>query len=220
MTDVFLDTVGLIAVWGSSDHVPYRRQTGPAPVLRDVRTSRNGTSIAAESSAAMLVVESGSGQSKPIGLRPWPGPCRRPSRLRASGRAGSSRRALVAGLPAHDVDGLGPLLAHLLPLLGPGGVGLGDLAGLLVEEEGLALAVGLDAHVDRGDRGVAEVGRAEGLLVARADAADEVVPQGAGVVARRVGGECSPPSALFDARRGGPALDLLRDDVEAVALRT
>src|SRR5262249_54733512 len=50
-------------------------------------------------------------------------------------------RAPEAGVPAHDLLGLAPLLAPLLPLLGPRLVGLGDLAGLLVEEEGLALAV-------------------------------------------------------------------------------
>ena len=86
-----------------------------------------------------------------------------------------------AGLPAHDLVGLAAELAPLLPTGGPGGVGVGDLAGPLVEEVGLAVAVGVDAEVDRRDRGVAGLGRAEGLRVPRLDALDEVVPEGAGV---------------------------------------
>ena len=58
---------------------------------------------------------------------------------------------------------------------------------VLVEVEGLALAVGLHAQVDRRDRGVAEVGRAEGLGIARPDALDEVLPEGPGVFARLLG---------------------------------
>ena len=131
-----------------------------------------------------------SGSERSRWLRPRRrGPCRRPSRLRASGsRGGRAGEPVVAGVPAHDLVRLRPLLAHLLPPLGPRLVGLGDLARLLVEVEGLALAVRLDAHVDRRDRGVAGLGRAEGLGVPRADALDEVLPEGAGVVVGADGG--------------------------------
>src|SRR5205085_2667819 len=94
---------------------------------------------------------------------------------------GVEQRALVARAPADDVVGLAAELAPLLPTGRPRRVGLADLARRLVEEQGLALAVRLDAHVDRRDRGVAEVGRATGLGVARADALEEVRPEGAGV---------------------------------------
>ncbi len=99
------------------------------------------------------------------------------------------QRAFVAGLPADDVVRLAAKLAALFPAGRPGPVGLGDGTGPLVEEEGLAFTVGLHAHVDRRDRGVAEVGRAAGLGVPRADALDEVIPE------RRV--SLSPPASNF-----------------------
>src|SRR5207237_371123 len=73
------------------------------------------------------------------------------------------QRTGVAGPPADHLVGLAAELAPLFPPGRPRAVGLDDLAVLLVEEQGLALAVRLDAHVDGRDRGVAEVGRAEGL---------------------------------------------------------
>src|SRR5262249_28924565 len=75
------------------------------------------------------------------------------------------QRALGGGRATGALARLAALLAPPLPLLGPRLVGLGDLAGLAVEEEGLTLAVRLHAEVHRDDRRVAGLGRAEGLLV-------------------------------------------------------
>ena len=152
-----------------------------------------------------------------MGLRLWRrGRGRRSSRLRASDSRGDESRAFErVGLPAHDLLGLASLVADLLPLLGPRFVGLGDLAGGLVEVVGLAVAVGIDAEVDRGDRGVAGLGRAEGLGVPRPEALDEVVPEGAGVVAPGCVGLDERAGLPCSARRGRAAVELLRGDAEA-----
>src|SRR5947209_12430010 len=85
---------------------------------------------------------------------------------------GLEQRAGVAGFPADHLVGLAAQPAALFPAGRPRAVGFDDLAVLLVEEEGLAFAVRLHAHVDRGDRGVAELGRAERLWVTGAHALD------------------------------------------------
>src|SRR5262249_12358596 len=132
------------------------------------------------------------------------------------------RRAFQGvGLPADDLVGLAAVVAAALPLLGPEAVGRAGLADLLVEVVGLAVPVGVDAEVDGHDRRVARLDRAEGLGVPRADALDEVVPQGAGVGVvplGRAGVDVLAAFAPVLARRGGAAADLLRDDAEAVAL--
>src|SRR5208283_5992504 len=97
----------------------------------------------------------------------------------------------------------------------PGTFGLDNLAGILVKVEGLALAVRLDAHVDRHDRRITEVGRAEGVGVARAHALDVVLPQRPGVFAWLLGLEAVTTLALVGSRRRGLALQLLLDHREA-----
>src|SRR5947209_18077028 len=72
----------------------------------------------------------------------------------------------IAALPADDLVRLAVLLAALFPAFGPTGVGHHGLALFLVPEQNVAVAVALHAHVDRGERGRAQVRRAERLAIA------------------------------------------------------
>src|SRR5262245_66503058 len=67
--------------------------------------------------------------------------------------------ALVAALPADHVVRLAAVLAVLLPVLRPAGVGLGRLVLVLVPEQYLALAVALDAHRHGRERSGAQLWR-------------------------------------------------------------
>src|SRR5262245_62844770 len=92
--------------------------------------------------------------------------------------------ALVAALPADHVVRLAVVLAALLPVLRPAGVGLRRLALILVPEQHLALAIALDAHCHRRERRGAQLRRAQQLVaVAVADTLQEVLPQRVGRVA-------------------------------------
>ena len=72
------------------------------------------------------------------------------------------------GFPAEDLVRLAAFVTSLRPLVRPAFVGLGRFRGLGIEEVRLAVAVGIDAEVDGGDRRVAGFGRAERFDVARA----------------------------------------------------
>src|SRR5262245_60227191 len=117
---------------------------------------------------------------------------------------GPEQRALITGLPADNLVGLAAEVAALLPAGRPGAVGLAALAGRLVEVERLPFAVGPHAQVDRGDRRIAEVGRAEGLGVARAAALHEVLPQGVCVLAGLGRVQLVAALAAIGARRRRP----------------
>src|SRR5262249_15183710 len=129
---------------------------------------------------------------------------------------GSEQRALGTGLPARDLVGLAAKPASFLPASRPGAVGLTGLAGLLVEVVGLPLTVGLHAQIDRGDCGVSQLGRAEGLRIARANALEEVLPQGAGILAGLLGLELFSALAAIGARRSRTPLEPLLNQAEAV----
>ena len=95
-------------------------------------------------------------------------------------------------------------------------IGVGDLAGFLVEVVGLAFTIGLDAQVDGRDRRVAQLGGAKGLGVARAAAFEEVLPESVGVLMRLLGLESIAAFASIGSRRGRPALELLLNDSETL----
>ena len=108
-----------------------------------------------------VIVEPG----QTIAIRPTarPGPCTWAAACRRSARGPA------AGLPA----------------LGPGPVGRDDAPLLLVPRQHLARAVTGHAHRRQRHRRGAQFRRAQSRAVAVADAAEEVLPQGLGLVGRR-----------------------------------
>src|SRR5271168_4132601 len=93
---------------------------------------------------------------------------------------------------------------------------MGNLSGAPVEVIGLAFTVRLDAQIDRRDRRVAKLRRAKGFGVARTDTLEEVIPQGACVLAGLLRRKLLAAFALVGARRGRTAFEDLRDAAETI----
>lgn len=111
----------------------------------------------------------------------------------------------LAGLPALNFLGRAASVACGFPTLAPAWIFVGDLAAGWVHEIGLAEAVGINAQIDCGDGCIAQRCWTKRLLALRANATQEVLPQGAGVLARLSRVEQLATVALVGAGGAGAA---------------